>query len=296
MGVPISQTNRRLEQGLSPWSIALTRLKRNRMALIALGVLIFLVLIAIFAPFITPYSRDEITMENKFQPPGNGHLLGTDDLGRDVFTRLIYGSRASLSVGLVATSISMILGVTLGAIAGYYGGMADNIIMRIVDIFMCFPFFLMAIVMAAILGPSIYTVMAVSGFLSWPILARIVRAEILSIKEREFIEAARALGLKSADIIVSHILPNTLAVIIVYVTLGIAGGILGEAGLSYLGLGVKQPQPSWGNMLAAAQSFRSLIKHPWLWVPPGILIFITVLSINIFGDGLRDALDPKLKR
>ena len=150
--------------------------------------------------------------------------------------------------------------------------------------------------MAAILGPSIYTVMAVSGFLSWPILARIVRAEILSIKEREFIEAARALGLKSADIIVSHILPNTLAVIIVYVTLGIAGGILGEAGLSYLGLGVKQPQPSWGNMLAAAQSFRSLIKHPWLWVPPGILIFITVLSINIFGDGLRDALDPKLKR
>ncbi|QOR34057.1 ABC transporter permease [Clostridium sp. 'deep sea'] len=285
-----------IEHGLSPWAIGFKRIKKNKMALLALAILSLLVLIAIFAPFITKYERDAVHPDSRYLPPSKDHLLGTDELGRDVLTRLIYGARASLSVGLVATSIAMIIGVVLGSISGYYGGWIDNVIMRLVDIIMCFPFFLMAIVIASMIGQSIYTVMVVTGLLSWPSLARIVRAEILSIKEREFVEAARALGLKTKHIIVSHILPNAIAVIIVYVTLGIAGGILSEAGLSYLGLGVKPPQPSWGNMLRSAESFRSLTKHPWLWVPPGILIFITVLSINIFGDGLRDALDPKLKR
>jgi peptide/nickel transport system permease protein len=276
--------------------IAWERFRKNRLSLIMAGVLILLILMAIAAPLITPYGRDDIDLAQRFQSPSAAHLLGTDDMGRDVLTRLIYGTRASLSVGLVSTGISVLIGVCLGCISGYFGGVVDNIIMRIVDIFMCFPFFLMAIVMAAVLGPGISTVMIVSGVLSWPGLARIVRAEVLTIKQREFVEAARALGLSTPAIIIRHILPNIFAVLTVYATLGIAGGILGEAGLSYLGLGVKMPQPSWGNMLNMAQNYTALTSYPWLWIPAGLMILITVLSINILGDGLRDALDPKLRQ
>ncbi|MGE5654814.1 MAG: oligopeptide ABC transporter permease [Bacillota bacterium] len=283
-------------RGLSPWAIALARLRRNHLALGALLIIITLVLVAIMAPFITSFDRDAIDLTKRFLRPSAEHLLGTDEFGRDVFTRLIYGTRASLEVGLVSTLISIVIGLALGAIAGYFGGVMDNVIMRLVDIFMCFPFFLIAIVIASIMGPSITTVMIVSGILSWPSLARMVRAEVLSLKEREFVEASRALGLSSSAIIIHHILPNVFAVVMVYATLGIAGGILGEAGLSYLGLGVKQPQPSWGNMLSAAQNMASLMFYPWLWIPPGLMILTVVLSINILGDALRDALDPKLKQ
>ncbi len=284
------------EKGLSPWTMALQRLRKNLLAMIGLVVIIMLIIMAILAPVITPHDRDATNTKNKFLSPCSEHLLGTDELGRDTFTRLIYGTRISLSVGLVSTSIAVLIGVTLGAIGGFNGGFIDNIIMRLVDIFMCFPFFVMAITIAALVGPSIWNIMLISGFLSWPRIARIVRAEVLSLKEREFIEAAKALGLNSKDIIIKHILPNILAPVIVYTTLGIAIGILSEAGLSFLGLGVKQPKPSWGNMLAAAQSLRSLRLHWWLWIPPGIMVFITILSINFLGDGLRDALDPKLKQ
>ncbi len=284
------------ERGLSPAQVAWKRFKKNRLAMWAGGVIILLVLMAIAAPLIAPYPRDQGDLSKRFSKPSREHWLGTDDMGRDVLTRLIYGAQASLAVGLVSTGISIVIGVTLGAISGYFGGLVDNLIMRLVDIFMCFPFFLMAIVMAAVLGPGIRTVMLVSGVLSWPGLARIVRAEVLAIKEREFVEAARALGLSAPSIIWHHILPNVFAVLVVYATLGIAGGILGEAGLSYLGLGVKPPQPSWGNMLHMAQNFTALTNYPWLWIPAGIMILLTVLSINVLGDGLRDALDPKLRQ
>ena len=283
------------EEGTSLWKIGAKRLMKNKLAVFGIVVLSILIILSVLAPVITPYDRDETNLTNTYQKPSKEHWLGTDELGRDVFTRLIYGGRVSLSVGLVSTSISVVIGVLLGAIGGYYGKAVDNIIMRIVDIFMCFPFFIMAITIAAILGPSIWNVMIISGILSWPSIARIVRAEVMTVKEREFVEASKALGLTPTEIIFRHILPNVLAVVIVYTTLGIASGILSEAGLSFLGLGVKQPQPSWGNMLSAAQNLRSLRLHWWLWVPPGLLVFITILSINFLGDGLRDALDPKLK-
>lgn len=285
-----------VEDGLSLWKISIKRLLKNKLAVFGMIILGILIITAIFAPVISTYDRDQTDLENTYKAPSAKHILGTDQLGRDVLTRLIYGGRVSLSVGLISTTISVIVGVILGASAGYYGKTIDNVIMRIVDIFMCFPFFVIAITMAAIMGPSIWNVMIISGLLNWTQIARIVRAEVMSIRQREFIEAARALGLTSKEIIVKHIMPNILAVIIVYATLGIARGILSEAGLSFLGLGVKQPQPSWGNMLAAAQSLRSLRFHWWLWVPSGVLVFITVLSINFLGDGLRDAFDPKLKR
>jgi len=283
-------------KSLSPMGIVYKRLRRNKMAVAALFILVILTILAVFAPLITPYDRDQVDMLNAYQKPSGDHWLGTDDLGRDTFTRLIYGGRVSLSVGLVSTAISLLIGVFLGSIAGYAGGWIDNLIMRIVDVVMCFPFFVIAIAIAAVLGPSIYNVMFISGILSWTKICRIVRAEVMAIKGREFIEAAISLGLESSEIIRRHILPNVLAPIIVYATLGIATGILSEAGLSFLGLGVKQPQPSWGNMLAAAQSLRSLRMHWWLWIPPGMMVLVTILSINILGDGLRDAFDPKLKR
>jgi len=284
------------EKGLSPWKLGLDRLKKNKLAMLGLIILFITIVVSIFAPIITGYDRDAIDTANSYKAPSAEHWLGTDELGRDTFTRLIYGGRISLSVGLVSTGISVVIGVLLGAIGGYHGGITDNIIMRVVDIFMCFPFFLIAIVIAAILGPSIWNVMIISGILSWTGIARIVRAEVLSLKQREFIEAAKALGLNSRDIIIKHIIPNIMAVIIVYATLGIARGIISEAGLSFLGLGVKPPTPSWGNMLASAQSMRSLRLHWWLWIPPGLMVFLTILSINFLGDGLRDALDPKLKQ
>lgn len=284
------------ETGVSPWKMGLERLKKNKLAVFGLVVIIIMILIALLAPVITRYGRDVIDTANSYQAPSVKHWLGTDELGRDTYTRLIYGTRVSLSVGLVSTGISVLIGVVLGAIGGYYGGLIDNIIMRIVDLFMCFPFFLLAIVIASILGPSIWNVMIISGILSWTRIARIVRAEVLTLKQREFIEAARSLGMDVRDIIIKHIIPNITAPIIVYSTLGIAQGILSEAGLSYLGLGVKQPTPSWGNMLAAAQSLRALNYQWWLWIPPGIMVFVTILSINFLGDGLRDALDPKLKQ
>lgn len=284
------------EKGLSPWRVGLIRLKKNKLALFGMILLSITITLSIFAPVITTYDRDAIDTSNSYEKPSAVHWLGTDELGRDTFTRLIYGGRISLSVGLVSTGISVVIGVILGATGGYHGGMIDNIIMRIVDIFMCFPFFLIAIVIASILGPSIWNVMIISGILSWTNIARIVRAQVLSLKQSEFIEAAKALGLNSKDIIIKHIIPNIMAPIIVYATLGIARGIISEAGLSFLGLGVKPPTPSWGNMLAAAQSMRSLRLHWWLWIPPGLMVFFTILSINFLGDGLRDALDPKLKR
>jgi len=280
---------------LTPAKITWNKLKRNKLAVFGTIILSLLILLSIIAPIISPYGRDTVDLLNIESAPTAKHILGTDELGRDIFTRIIYGGQVSLSVGVLATFIQLVIGITLGAIAGYFGGITDKIVMRFVDIIMCFPFMVIAITIASILGPSIWNVMIIIGILGWPKIARIVRAEILSLKEREFIEAAKALGLDSKDIILKHIIHNIYAPIIVYGTLGIAQGILSEASLSFLGMGVKQPQPSWGNMLSAAQNMRVLQSEWWLWVPPGLLVFLTIISINFLGDGLRDALDPKIK-
>lgn len=273
----------------------LKRFLKNKLAVIGLVILTIFVLAAVFAPFITSFDRNSIDLMNIESAPNSLHILGTDELGRDVFTRLLYGGRVSLGVALCATVIQLLIGVSLGCISGFYGKWVDNIVMRVVDTVMCFPFFVIAITIAALFGASVWNIILIIGCLQWTGVSRIVRAKILSLKQSEFIEAARAMGLSSFEIISKHLLPNVLSPIIVNATLNVANGILMEAGISFLGLGVKQPQPSWGNMLSAAQSMRVLQYEWWLWIPTGLLVFLSVLCINFVGDGLRDALDPKMK-
>lgn len=280
---------------LSPGKIAWIKLKKNKLAFCGMILLTIFIIASIIAPIIAPYEIDEIDLDNIEAAPSDKHILGTDDLGRDVFSRILYGGRVSLTVGIVASIMQIVLGVLLGASAGYFGGLVDSIIMRIVDIIMCFPFFIIAIAMAAVLGPSMKNIVIIVGILYWTRVARIVRAEVMSLKKREFIEAAKAFGLNSREIILKHILRNVMAPVLVYATLAIANGILTEASLSFLGMGVKPTVPSWGNMLSSAQSMRILKSKWWMWVPPGTMVLLTVLSINFLGDGLRDALDPKLK-
>ena len=288
-------TNKHDHRTLSMSKIAFMKFRKNKLAIMGAVVLIILVLFAIFAPVLTSYKIDDIDLYSITIEPSSEHILGTDEIGRDVFTRLIYGGRVSLGVGVFATLIQVFIGTVLGALAGYYGGIVDTIIMRLVDVIMCFPFFMIAIAIAAVIGPSVWNLIIIIAVLSWTSIARIVRAEVLALKEREFIEASRALGMNNFEIIIKHILPNILSPILVSATLSIANSILTESALSFLGMGVRPPQPSWGNMLTAAQSMNTLRYELWMWIPPGLMIFLTVLSINFLGDGLRDALDPKEK-
>ena len=276
----------------SLWTMVWRRFRRHKLAMIGVVVLIFLVLLAIGAPWVArqdPYAVDLRAYRN---PPTTGHILGTDSSGRDVFARLLYGARISLSVGVVAVSVYTALGLILGSLAGYYGGWVDSLLMRLADVVMAFPSLVLIITIASVVGPSIYNVMLVSGLLGWPPIARIVRGMFLSLRKREFVVAAQASGVGSPRLIWRHLVPNVLAPVIVAATYGMASAILIEAGLSFLGLGVQPPTASWGNMLNAAQSISILETMPWLWVPPGLMIAITVLSLNFMGDGLRDALDP----
>jgi peptide/nickel transport system permease protein len=268
------------------------RFRRHKLAMIGVVVLMFLVLLAIGAPWVSrqdPYAVDLRAYRN---PPTGDHILGTDSSGRDVFARLLYGARISLSVGVVAVSVYTALGLILGSLAGYYGGWVDSLLMRLADVVMAFPSLVLIITIASVIGPSIYNVMLVIGLLGWPPIARIVRGMFLSLRKREFVVAAQASGVGSPRLIWRHLVPNVLAPVIVAATYGMASAILIEAGLSFLGLGVQPPTASWGNMLNAAQSISILETMPWLWVPPGLMIAITVLSLNFMGDGLRDALDP----
>ncbi|MGV8145150.1 MAG: ABC transporter permease [Alkaliphilus sp.] len=364
----------------SPTRVAFRRLKKSKMSMISLAVISFFILMAAFAPFVTPFEYNDLNMRgneisanlvtfqidednfvlyklkdhsfhaitenaeyiervdpvkrnreeryNVYDFDGKEvimdysnardvgfpivtvdgqavemqkrwnrtNILGTDNLGRCVYTRIVYGARISLSVGLVAVAIRVFLGILIGSIAGYYGGKIDNILMRFADMVMCFPQLLIIITIIVIVGPSIFNVMIVLGVLGWPGIARIVRGQILSLREQEFMEAAEALGLSDFRKIFRHLLPNIMASVVVFATIGIAGAILTEAALSFLGLGVQPPTPSWGNMIQAARSIYALQRQWWLWVPPGLAIFVTVMSFNILGDGLRDALDPKLKK
>jgi peptide/nickel transport system permease protein len=258
---------------------------------VGLCVLTTFILLAIFAPLLLP-DPYEIDLRNISQPPSWSHPLGTDEVGRDQLTRLIYGARVSLSVGIVAVAIYTTIGLILGGIAGYFGGGFDSLIMRLTDTIMCFPSLIIIITIVSLVGPSIYNVMLVIGLLNWPQTARLIRGQVLSLREREFVEAARSVGAPDRTILHRHILPNAIFPIIVSSTFGIASAILTEAGLSFLGLGVQPPTASWGNMLSSSQSLTTIESMPWLWLAPGLAIVTAVVCINFVGDGLRDALDP----
>ncbi len=267
--------------------------KRNRLAVGGLLMILLIFFVAGSASLIAPYDPGKTDVSSKLKPPSPQHLLGTDQLGRDVFSRMLYGSRISLSVGFVAVAISLFIGILVGAVAGYYGRWVDSILMRFVDIMLCFPTFFLILTVVALLGPSILNIMLVIGITSWMGTSRFVRAEFLSLRERDFVQAAKALGLKDRRIIFKHILPNGLAPVFVTATLDVATAILVEAGLSFLGFGVQPPAPSWGNILTEGRTY--IFDAWWLTLFPGFAILITVLSFNLLGEGLRDALDPRLR-
>lgn len=278
----------------SPWRDMWIRLKRNKLALVGLFLVVALILVALLADFIAPYDPVVPDLKASLLSPSLQHLMGTDVLGRDVFSRVIYGSRASLIIGVVATAISLVIGVTLGAIAGFFGGWVDALIMRITDIFFAFPFLIFAIAVVTFLGPGFINVFIALGMIGWTSFARLVRGQVLAIKANDYVEAAHAIGAPDKRIIWKHVLPNTVAPIIVYTTMNIGNAILSEAGLSFLGIGVQAPDPSWGLMLSDARNY--IWNASWNVIWPGIAIFITVLGYNLLGDGLRDALDPRLKQ
>ena len=266
---------------------------RHRLAVTGLLIIAVLGLAALFAPIVATHDPYTVDLLAAKQGPSAAHWLGTDEVGRDVFSRLVYGARVSLSVGLVAVTIYTSIGVILGAVSGYFGGFIDGVIQRLTDTVMCFPTLIIIIAAVSVTGPSIWNVMLILGLLTWPGTCRLVRGQFLSLREQEFVEAARSVATSNLRLIFRHILPNSIAPVIVSATFGVAAAILTEAGLSFLGLGVQPPTASWGNLINLAQSATILQEMPWLWAPPGILIAIAVLSINFVGDGLRDALDPR---
>ena len=273
-------------------SITLRRFRRNKLAMVGAGTVTALLLVAVFAPLLAPFEPTRINIDNILSPPGGEHLFGTDDLGRDVLSRMIYGSRISLSVGFVAVGISVSIGIVIGAMAGFFGGKVDAVLMRFVDVMLTFPAFFLILAVIAIVGPSIYMIMIIIGLTSWMDVSRLVRAEFLSLKERDFVLAARASGASDRRIIFRHILPNAMSPVFVAATFGVAGAILVESGLSFLGLGVQPPDSSWGNILTTGKNYIEVAW--WLSLYPGLSILITVLSYNLVGEGLRDALDPRL--
>lgn len=279
--------------GQSYWQIAWRRFKHHRVALLGGAVILLFVLLAIFAPYLTPYSFEQIDLLNRKAPPTLKHPLGTDDLGHDVLTRLLYAGRISLTVGFSAAITSAVFGTLIGGLAGFYGRWLDNILMRITDIMLSIPDLPVIIILARYMGGSVLGIVFVLTLFAWMGTARLVRGEILKLRNQDFTEAARAMGASDVRILVRHLIPNALAPVIVAATLTVGSAILLEAALSFLGVGIQPPTPSWGNMLQNAQDF--IWTAPWLAVWPGAMIFLTVLCFNFLGDGLRDALDPRLR-
>lgn len=278
----------------SPWVDVWRRYRKNTAAMIGLAVMLVMVLSAIFANVIAPFDPIAQDLGNTFHPPGAQHLMGTDNFGRDIFSRIIYGTRTSLRIGFTAVAVGLFAGLIIGSLSGFYGGMVDNIVMRFIDVLMAIPGILLAIAIVAALGTGMNNVMIAVGLGSIPGYSRITRAAVLTIRDREFVEAARAIGCNDFRLITRHILPNSLAPIIVQTTLGLSGAILSAAALSFIGLGVQPPVPEWGFMLSDGRRF--IFEHGHMVTFPGLAIVIVVLAINLMGDGLRDALDPKLKR
>lgn len=271
------------------------RFSAHKLAVVGLFVLVLEILLVLIIPpllGLDPYTSDMAAFGAK---PGPSHLLGTDDVGRDLFARLLYGGRVSLLVGLLSTFISLCIGVPLGLIAGYYRKAAETVIMRIADVFMSFPAMMLILVLVAVIGPSIWSVTVVIGVMGWPQFARLIYGNVLTVRETEYVESAKAVGTQSWEIILKYVLPNSFTPVLIAMTFRTAQSIIMESALSFLGMGVQAPQASWGNMMYDAQSITVLSSRPWMWIPPGICLILTVLSINFFGDGVRDALDPKMK-
>lgn len=279
------------EAGVSLWQDAWHRLRKNKLAVISVGVLLFIVLCAVVGPWLSPYTYDQQDTALYASAPSASHWFGTDPLGRDLLTRTLYGGRISLLVGLVATLVSMIIGVTYGAIAGFFGGRVDQIMMRFVDVLYALPFTIFVIILMVLFGRNIFLLFLAIGAVEWLTMARIVRSQIMSIKRMEYIEAARSLGLSTPRIIFRHMIPNILGPIIVYTTLTIPGVMLLEAFLSFLGLGVQPPMSSWGVLIK--DGAERMEEYPWLLIFPGTIFSLTLFSLNFLGDGLRDALDVR---
>lgn len=293
----------RSEHLQTPLSIAYKQFKRNKFALIGLFILAFAVIACFFGPVFSKYGMLQADMDIAKVPPSFSHIFGADDDGRDVLTRMLYGGRISLEIGFAIVFIELFIGTIVGGVAGFYGGWVDNVLMRIDDIFLSLPFWPIMLIVAAVMmdmgidpAKRIYAVMVVLGLLFWPPLARLVRGQILSLREQEYVVAAEALGIRDRKRIFKHLVPNALPNIIVTATLDVGNAILVESSLSFLGLGVAVPYPSWGNIVSAVTDPNDFALRPWLWVPAGLCILITVLAINFVGDGLRDAFDPKMKR
>lgn len=287
--LPSASTKRRALAG--PWRLAWRKLVHNRIAMLGLTTVLFFVLLAIFAPWIAPNDPIATSWGAIRKPPSAHYWFGTDELGRDVLSRVVWGTRASLMAGVVSVTISLVLGVVIGMAAGFFGGLVDSIISRITDAFLACPFLILAIAMAAFLGPSLSNAMIAIGVSAAPIFVRLTRAQVINVKVEDYIEAARAVGCSPLRIAVSHILPNITAPVIVQSTLAIAAAVIAEASLSFLGLGQQPPAPSWGSMLNTAKNFMD--NAPWMAIWPGLAIFVLVLAFNLLGDGLRDALDPR---
>ena len=277
---------------MSVKSIIWRRFRKNHLAVAGLAVILALILAAIFAPHIAPYSPTGIDVDHVLSPPGWRHPFGTDELGRDVLTRMLWGSSVSLSVGFIAMGIAVLIGTLVGSLAGFYGGKMDAVLMRFVDVMLAFPSFVLILAVIAIVPPSIFIIMVVIGITGWMDVARLVRAEFLTLKHRDFVLASKSAGAGSMRLIFNEILPNALSPVFVAATFGVAGAILTESSLSFLGLGVQPPHPSWGNILSSGKD--NIETAWWLSLYPGLAILITVLSYNLVGEGLRDALDPRL--
>ncbi len=290
-----ARPSRAADSGASQWFKAWADFKRNRLAVVGLYVMVALTLATLLTPYLAPYPPDVISdiAATRHLPPSLEHLMGTDRFGRDVFTRVLYGARVSLSIGFISVTIAITLGTAVGAVSGYFGGFVDVVLMRLVDMLISFPKLVLLIAIIAVFEPSIGLVIAVLGFTLWPSTARIVRSEVLSLREREFVQAAHALGLSAPRIIFRHIIPNVMGPVIVAATLGIGNIILIEAGLSFLGMSVQPPTPSWGNIIEGGRQY--LVQAWWVSTFPGLAIVVTVIAFNFIGDGLRDALDPRVR-
>ncbi|HLS23798.1 MAG TPA: ABC transporter permease [Pseudogracilibacillus sp.] len=285
--------NEEIQKTYSPFRDTLKQLSKNRFALVGLFIIIFFILLGIFAPLLTSYGYEEQVLTDRLLPPSAEHWFGTDDVGRDIFSRIVYGARLSLQVGFFAVTGALIFGTILGIIAGYFGRWVDMLISRIFDIMLAFPSILLAIAIVAILGASLRNALIAIAIVNVPIFGRLVRSRVISLREEEYIMAARAQGMRHTRIIFHHILPNSLAPIIVQATLGFGTAVLEAAALGFLGLGAQAPLPEWGKMLAEARDFIQLA--PWTLLAPGLSIMLVVLGFNLIGDGLRDALDPRMK-
>ncbi|MCC6703737.1 MAG: ABC transporter permease [Thermomicrobiales bacterium] len=295
MAVPVTQSSMaaltEVRKGATLWQ----RYRKHKMAVVGLAFMILLVGLAVFAPWLGTIDPTKTSLMDSLQPPSRQHWLGTDLSGRDIWSRLAYAARISLIAGVGSTLIASVIAIILGSISGFYGGVVDNFIMRVTDVIMCIPDLIIIMALVSVLGPGLINIVIAIGVLGWTGKTRLLRAQILAVREKEYVTAARCSGATNKRIMFRYVLPNSFTPILVAGTLSVAGAILTEASLSFLGFGILPPNPSWGEMLNGARSLTRLQENPWIWMPPGIMILLTVLAINFIGDGLQDSLDPRQK-